>query len=58
MCLICAEVMKENIKPKDFWRNLREVSKEHFDEVIDVVTKTSYEYQTELAKAAEEVQDV
>lgn len=49
MCLLCIEVAKEAIKPRDFWRNYREIPEEHVDELIKVVSKTNPEYQAELA---------
>ena len=49
MCLLCKEVVLEKITPKDFWRNYKEVSDEHKEEVIDKVSKTSSDYQTKLA---------
>lgn len=49
MCLLCTEVIKEQIKPKDFWRNYREISEDHRQDVIAVVANTSYEYQMKLA---------
>jgi hypothetical protein len=46
---MCVEIAKENMKPKDFWRNYREVPEDHMDEVIEAVSNTSVEYQLELA---------
>lgn len=42
------------MSPRDFWKNYREVSDEHMSEVIQAVTNTSVEYQTELANGATE----
>jgi hypothetical protein len=52
---MCLEIAKETMKARDFWRNYREVPEEHLDEVIDAVTKTSEEYQIELAGGIGEV---
>ena len=53
MCLLCVEVLKEKLSAKDFWRNYREMAdEEHREVVIKAVTKTSYEYQAELANSA------
>jgi len=53
MCLICVEVAKESIKPKDFWNNFREIiGSEHEKEVIEAIKKTSPEFQNELTKHA------
>lgn len=53
MCLLCIEIAKENVKPKDFWNNYRELLKtdpgDHWREVVNEVKKTSPEYQQELA---------
>jgi hypothetical protein len=53
MCLLCVEVVKQNIKPKDFWKNFREIiGTSHEKEVIEAVKKTTPEFQTELTKHA------
>jgi hypothetical protein len=53
MCLLCIEIAKENIKPKDFWRNYQELLRtdpgDHWREVVEKVKKTSPEYQKELS---------
>lgn len=54
MCLLCKEVAKEIMTPRDFWRNYREISEEHMPEVIAAMSKTSYEYQAKVANAAYE----
>jgi hypothetical protein len=53
ICLLCIEVAKENIKPKDFWRNYREIiGTSHEKEVIEAIKKTSDKYQIELTNDA------
>jgi hypothetical protein len=54
MCLLCIEVAKEAVRPKDFWRNYREVSEEHMPELIKTVSNTSIDYQLELANGVGE----
>jgi hypothetical protein len=54
MCLLCIEVAKEAVRPKDFWRNFREISEEHIPELIEAVSKTDLGYQEELAKFSDE----
>lgn len=52
-CMLCIEVARENIKPKDFWNNFREIiGTPHEKEVIEAVKKTTPEFQTELTKHA------
>lgn len=58
MCLLCIEVAKENVRPKDFWRNFREVPEDHMKELIEKVSNTSIDYQLELANGAHEQNDV
>lgn len=52
MCLLCIEIAKENMKPKEFWGNYKELvltdDNDHWKEVIDNVKKTSPEYQKQL----------
>jgi hypothetical protein len=52
MCLICIELSKENIKPRDFWHNFREVEADHVQDVVVAVLNTSEAYQAELASEA------
>jgi len=49
MCLLCIEIQKELMEPEDFWRNYNEVALDHVDELMEVVSKTSEEYQQKLA---------
>lgn len=54
MCILCSEVSKENLKPKEFWSFYKEISiandSVHLKELLENLLKTSDEYQTELAK--------
>lgn len=49
ICLLCIEVAKEAIKPADFWRNYKEISEEHMEELVKAVANTSIDYQLEIA---------
>ena len=53
MCLICVEITKETLKPKDFWRNYREITftDKHEEELIKALESTSKQYQKDLAEA-------
>lgn len=48
MCLLCIETAKENLKAEDFWRNYEEVTENHHEEVMEVVSETSEAYQQQL----------
>lgn len=51
MCLLCVEIAKQSIKPKDFWNNFREIiGTDHEKEVIEVIKKSPLEFQEELTK--------
>lgn len=53
ICLLCKEIAKETLKPREFWGNYKELiltdDDNHWSEVIEAVKKTSPEYQKELA---------
>lgn len=54
MCLLCTEVIKESLSPKEYWSNYREMNipEEHIPELLSKVLETSLEYQEALTKAA------
>lgn len=54
MCLLCTEVIKEKLTPKEFWSNYRELKTDddHWVEVLAETLKTSKEYQEALSKSA------
>jgi len=52
MCMLCVEIAKENLKPKEFWQNFKEVDEEHVRELIVAVQQTSESYQESLAQEA------
>lgn len=56
MCLLCIEVSKQLVSPKDFWRNFKEVSEDHMYELLEVVNSTDFEYQEKLANGISELE--
>lgn len=52
--MLCVEVIKQKMTPKEFWRNFKElqIPIEHQKELCEAIEKTSEQYQKELASAA------
>lgn len=51
MCLFCAQVALEKLKPSEFWSLYKEVSldEEHLDHLLEVIKETSIDYQLQIA---------